>query len=124
MDVTVGADADRQRVLVSRLERLKPTGPTRAPPATEPDGDFRRPLGWTLAAAGVAGIAIGSYFGLRTFAKKDESKQHCVDNRCDATGLELGQEAESAATASTFAFGAGLAGLGAGLWLLTLSGEF
>lgn len=92
-----------------------PLGP-RADPAR---GRTQRVLGIALVGLGVAGAAVGSYFGLQVSSKKDESDRHCSGNDCDPTGYELRKDALTAATVSDVSFiaaGAALVG-GAVLYL-------
>jgi hypothetical protein len=77
----------------------------------------QRLAGTTIAAAGVAGIVVGSFFGFRAKATYDEAETsgHCLtDNECDAIGAKDRNSAFSQATAATIAFGAGAAVLGGG----------
>lgn len=86
-------------------------------------------LGWIALGVGVVGAGVGSYFGLTTFSKKKESEDHCGEaigqsdpNRCTQKGLDLRDEAKSAATLSTIGFAVGAVGVGAGVVLLLSSG--
>jgi len=101
-----------------------------APPLTDtpPPGDAathrhatQRTAALVLGGAGIVGIAIGSAFGLSAKSKLDQSNAgHChADNFCDASGVQLRSDAQSAALGSTIAFTVGLAALagGAVLWL-------
>jgi hypothetical protein len=95
--------------------------PDRAPEADQDgqsDGSAQRTIGWLAIGAGVVGIGIGSYFGLQTFSKQNESEDHCNGTSCDQTGIDLRSEAKTTGTISTIGFAAGAVGLGAGLVLL------
>jgi len=70
---------------------------------------------------GVAALAVGSYFGVRTFTKKNEASSHCVGTECDATGVSLQADAHTSATASTVTFAVGGASLVLGTWLALTS---
>jgi len=92
------------------------------PPGPEQPGGASPRLwaGVALGAVGLAGIVVGSVFGLRTFSKRDEGNAECVAPdyvRCTQAGLDLHAEAETSATISTVGFGVGIAGLGVGLAL-------
>jgi hypothetical protein len=87
-------------------------------------------LGWVALGVGVVGVGVGSYFGLTTFSKKKDSEDHCGEaigqsdaNRCNPTGLDLRDEAKSAATISTIGFAVGAVGVGAGVVLLLSGGS-
>jgi hypothetical protein len=92
------------------------------PPAADTASDAStgrgtRIAGLALIGAGVVGVGIGSYFGIHTKSKLDESNAdgHCrTDNHCDAIGAGLRSDAQSAGTASTVAFSLGLLGVAGG----------
>lgn len=73
-----------------------------------------------VAGLGVAGIVVGSVFGLKARSKLVESNRTCTGKDCtDQAGVDLNNEAKSAATISTIGFivgGVGLAGATA-LWV-------
>jgi len=89
-----------------------PPAPTRAP------GTVQRTAGWITAGAGVAGLAVGTVFGLRTLAEKSTVDDHCRGLLCDATGLAANDAAQASASVSTVAFVVGAIVLGAGVALL------
>jgi hypothetical protein len=103
----------------------EPVAPTAAPAATTtaprdepaPSRPARSLVGpIALGAAGVVGLAAGTYFGLRTFQKKSDRDAACVGG-CTSAAITFDSEARNAATASTIAFGAGAALVaGAGIW--------
>jgi Tfp pilus assembly protein PilF len=94
------------------------------PPAadTEPNGSGQRTLGFVALGVGVVGLGVGSYFGLQTFSKQNESEDHCDGTACDQTGVDLRDEAKTTATISTIGFAAGAVGIGAGIVLLITAG--
>jgi hypothetical protein len=70
-------------------------------------------------AVGVAGITLGSIFGLKSKAKHDAADSHCDGSSCkDADGVQLRSQAISAGNLSTVSFVVGAAGLAGGalLW--------
>lgn len=86
-------------------------------------------LGWVALGVGVLGVGAGSYFGLAALSKKKESEDHCGGgigqtgaNKCDAEGVDLRDQAKSAATLSTVGFAVGAVGIGAGIFLLATAG--
>ncbi len=80
-------------------------------------GRTQRVVGVALVGVGIAGAAVGSYFGLQVSSKRDESAPHCNGNDCNATGFDLRKDALTAATISDVAFIAGAAALVGGVVL-------
>jgi hypothetical protein len=99
-----------------------PTTTASAAPSSEPAAPAdtglkgRRTIAIALGAAGVVGLGVGTFFGLRAKSKLDESNEsHCdANDACDPAGLDLRSNAQSAALISTIGFGAGVVLLGAG----------
>jgi serine/threonine-protein kinase len=92
-----------------------PAGPPPSAPATEPrpresttSWSGQHWVGVALVSAGVVGLGLGSFYGLRAFSKNDDAISHCpTPQTCDRDGLALTDSASSAATTSTVAFIAG-----------------
>ncbi|HEY3235398.1 MAG TPA: hypothetical protein VGJ84_11845, partial [Polyangiaceae bacterium] len=97
------------------------SSPTKTPASPARDvgqGSGQRTLGLALGAGGVVGVGVGSVFGLIAINKNKKSLDHCTtDTLCSQQGVDLRNQAKSAATVSTIAFAAGGAMLGAGLIL-------
>src|SRR5262249_23747223 len=90
-----------------------------APRAADGSGDTgRATFGFALGGLGLAGLAVGTYFGVRTLDKRELSRTHCAGTQGDAEGVAALEDAHAAATISTIAFGGGAVGVGAALWLL------
>ena len=107
--------------------------PGAAPPA-EPlvahtgDGmSTQQTLGLVVGAVGLAGLGLGSYFGIRALKKNSDAETHCPNSGLcnDQDGLDLTEEAKDQATFSNIAFVAGglLLGTGAVLYLTGASGD-
>jgi serine/threonine-protein kinase len=81
---------------------------------------LHRKIGVAAAGVGVAGVLVGSFFGLRALAKKGDAERAGCDGRaCDtAEGGELRDEARSAGNVATLAMSIGAASLAAGAILL------
>jgi hypothetical protein len=79
----------------------------------------QRWLGLGAGVIGVAGVSLGTVFGLKSMSKHDEAEKHCDGADCrDTIGVGLRSDARSAGNLSTLGFivgGLGLAG-GALLW--------
>lgn len=79
-------------------------------------------MAWIAGGIGIAGVLVGSYFGLRAISLKNEADDHCpTDGRCFERGIELRDDANDAATISTVAFAVGIAGLGTAAALVILA---
>jgi serine/threonine-protein kinase len=100
----------------------KPAGAADAPAtmsvSTTPDesrASGQRTMGIILGAAGVVGVGVGTFFGLRAFSKNGELED-CT-TCTDAQGAPLLEDAKSAATAANIAFSVGLVALAGGVVL-------
>ncbi|MEZ4371736.1 MAG: hypothetical protein R3B07_12965 [Polyangiaceae bacterium] len=103
--------------------------PAVAPPPSSPpgpiadegssDGSGQRTAGIIVGGLGLAGIAIGSVFGLQAISKNSDAEKFCPrGSKCDSQqGVDLTDDAKSAATVSNIAFGVGAAALIGGLVL-------
>jgi hypothetical protein len=91
-------------------------GPGGETPAESSPGSTQRVLGLVVGGVGLAAIGVGAYFSLDAKSTYDDSNAngHCADNRCDATGLSLRDDAKSQALVATIAMGAGAAALATG----------
>lgn len=78
----------------------------------------RRIAAVVAGGVGLAGVATGTIFGLRSMSKHDDSERYCDSGRCtDPRGVELSDQARSAGNVSTIAFAIGAAGLASGAFL-------
>lgn len=97
--------------------------PAPAPVTPEqPSGTWsgQKTVALIVGGVGVVGIGVGSAFGLIAKSKNDQALQNCrTSTLCSQTGLDLTNDAKSAATVSTVAFVAGGVALAGGivLWL-------
>jgi hypothetical protein len=91
-----------------------PVPPVRAAGSTPPST-----ASFVMFGAAAAGIAVGSYLGLRTISTKSERDDQCLQV-CNARGVALDEQARLLADRSTawFAFGIATAGVGVALsWM-------
>ncbi|HEU4539187.1 MAG TPA: hypothetical protein VFS00_33935, partial [Polyangiaceae bacterium] len=119
--VLVAAGAARVQVLVPLLEPARAPAP--APPPAPAPGRGRAIAALALGGVGVAGVALGTFFGLRAFSLYDEAKASCQDgetDRCTPDGVDQQGDASRAALSSTVAFAAGGTALVLGGALLLL----
>jgi hypothetical protein len=125
--VEVGGDAAKVVIEVPKL-----TGGNGAagggPPADAPHhSSSQRPIALGIAAAGVVGVGLGTFFGLSASSTWKDAKSGCTDYpfHCTQQGLDQHDSARSKATVSTVAFIAGGVALatGAVLWFTAGSGD-
>jgi len=131
--VTIAANGATLKVVLPALEAepsgLPPAAPIAAPkesnpgppaarstapvrPRDEPPhaerGGTQRTLGTVTGILGAAGLAVGAVFGIRSQSKDDQAmKDYCSPGappECDPRGLELKDEAKSAATIANVGF--------------------
>jgi serine/threonine-protein kinase len=123
--VTIEARAD-SAVEVPVLE-AQIAAPERPPPPVKKDvgrsaDDGRRTLGYAIGGAGIVGVAVGAFFGLRAISQKDDA---ACDGAICATqdAVDRRDSAKSSATISTIGFGLGIVALGVGTYLVLSSGK-
>ncbi len=84
-----------------------------------------RTVGFIAGGAGIAGIAIGSVFGVLTIGKKNVTDSHCPTTGpvigCDSTGSAAQSDGRTFSTVSTVSFIAGGVLLAGGITLIVLS---
>ncbi|WP_437736071.1 tetratricopeptide repeat protein [Sorangium sp. So ce1335] len=80
-------------------------------PAASGGGDTTRLIGLVVGGAGVVGLGVGTFFGVRAISKNSEAEGYCQGGATceDPLGVTLTDEASGAATASNIAFGLGAA---------------
>lgn len=91
-----------------------------APPALPPasHGSAQRTIGLVTGAVGVAGLIVGTTFGVIARSDNEDAKKVCpTDSTCEPQGVTSTTAALHAATASTVAFVAGGVLTAAGLVL-------
>jgi hypothetical protein len=83
-------------------------------------GSTQRVAAVAVGGAGVVGLAVGTFFGLKATSNWSDVKNHCSSypNGCDGDAVSLHDSAERAATISNITFALGLAGVAGGaiLW--------
>jgi hypothetical protein len=105
-------------VLAPLEDEPPPTPKVEDDAVTEASANRRRTLTFIVGGVGVLGLAIGTFFGVRTLQKRDAARTHCAGSICDAQGVESYDDAHTAATVSTIAYGIGLAAGAAATYLL------
>jgi hypothetical protein len=74
--------------------------------------------GITVGVLGLAGLGIGTYYGLTSLRDHDDAQSHCSAAGCDAAGVSLRDDARQTGTAATVALAAGGAAFALGVLLL------
>lgn len=93
-------------VYVARRSRDEITIDRDTPPKK---GDTQRVIGLALAGLGIAGIGMGTVFGLQAKFRLDESNTYCRGNICDQeVGVERRKQAKESAQVATYTFGAAI----------------
>lgn len=130
----VSAEATKLSVEVPTL--ASNAAPEAAPKAAAPvdrsvsavhSGSAQRTVAVVVGAAGVAGLGLGTVFGLQAKSAWSDAKSHCPSYPygCDPEGIDLHASANSKAAVSTVAFVAGGAALAvfAVLWFSADTGK-
>jgi hypothetical protein len=78
-------------------------------------GNGQRAVGVVFGLAGLAGLGVGTYFGVTSLSDHNDAQPHCTAAGCDPTGVSLRNDARQRGMASSVAFGAGGAALVIGL---------
>jgi hypothetical protein len=133
--VTVDPGAGSSVVTIPQLEveRIAPVpaptpppapAPPPAPPPPPPSGSGMRVTGFIVGGVGIAGIAVGSAFGLLAKSKNSDAlePQNCRTSMfCTQNGLNLTSQAKTDATLSTVFFIAGGVATAAGVVLVIVA---
>lgn len=92
--------------------------PQPEPAAVQADSGSRKTWGYALTGLGVAGLAVGTWAGLRVLSKQKTVEDECRGAACNQTGYDADQAAHTTAVWADLGFGVGLVALAAGGWLL------
>src|SRR5439155_2113157 len=92
-------------------------------PKSEPEGNSREVFGMVLVGAGAGAVVLGTVYGLRAFAKKEEVEGRCPAGNCptpddQSAAQKADEEQGTAAIVSTVAFVGAAAALAGGAYLL------
>lgn len=102
-----------------------PLGAVAPSPGSTEGSTTLRNVAIGAAAAGVIGVGLGSYFGLRAASSWSDAQAACISRRAGACSnrdaVDLSNSARSQATTATVSFIAGGVLLGAGITLFVLS---
>jgi hypothetical protein len=81
----------------------------------------RRTVGWALIGVGAAGITTGVVTGLMLDAKRDDVDANCAPEGCNSIGLDAAADGKTLLLVNAVGWGVGIAGLGAGAYLVLSS---
>ncbi len=119
--VTVGGAGASVSVSVPELA-VAAAGSDGGTPTSSSDGSTQRTVGLVVGGLGIVGLGIGTVFGIVAMSKENDALHNdCTGSYCNQAGLQLGQDAHSAATASTVSFAIGAAALAGGALLYFLA---
>jgi hypothetical protein len=120
--IVVGSVSDRQTVVAEPLEDalLEPGPPVEA---TSTRTSMVQQAGLIAAGAGVLGIGIGTYFGIKAIHENNSSSDGCAGNACYPDAKQTRLDARSDGNVSTAAFVAGGALLIGGAAMYVLGGD-
>jgi hypothetical protein len=133
--VNVANNGDNVTVKVPALASTAPSGtaaaaapqPSRAPAgnASASGKGTRRVAAYVAGGVGVAGLGLGTFFGLKAFSDWHTRNENCPGGRCNQAAVDAHDSAHSAAIASDISFGVGAAALAAGvyLWITSRGGS-
>lgn len=110
----------RERIVFGPSAGERPSAPAPEPPRS----GGTRAIGLVAGAAGVVGLGLGTFFGLRAMSLWSSSQSECASKTSCAQhdqAVSDHDSAMSAATISTIGFLAGGAALAAGAWLFFTS---
>jgi hypothetical protein len=78
-----------------------------------------RTLAYVIGGAGIAALGVGTYFGIDTLHKKNQSDDECpTDTTCTPRGVELNNQAHTSAWIANISLGVGVIGVGVATYLL------
>jgi hypothetical protein len=121
--IALETDGARQTVVVPVLERA-PDLPQSVPGGAS-GGGFWSPLrvgGTAVAVAGLAGLGVGTVFGLKAISLNNDSDKNCdAQSSCNLSGYNTRHDAQSAGNVATVSFVAGGVALAAGATMFVLA---
>ncbi len=97
---------------------VAPAQPAAPPVSAREPSKARVAAGLGAFAAGSAVLGAGVFFGLRTFALRDDAERDCVGDRCTQAGLDRYDDARASATLSTIAIPLGVVLMAAGAYFV------
>ncbi|MBN2576164.1 MAG: PEGA domain-containing protein [Deltaproteobacteria bacterium] len=97
-----------------------------APTLVSPSGGApwwsRKRAAHLVGGIGVASLAVGAVFGVRAITKRLDSNRHCPQDQCTQEGVDLNNQAKTAARVADVTIGVGLVGVVVAAYLLVRPG--
>jgi hypothetical protein len=121
--VTVTVPALESGGATAPVPAAAPASDQAAPPRS---GGWQRPAAFVAGGVGVAGLVVGTVFGLKAKSKQSDSEAYCGPGDmtiCSPQGGQLIDEAKKAATISTAGFIVGGVGIVGGVVLYLTAGS-
>lgn len=123
--VQVAANGANARIEVPALENAPVPVAITSPQSERVDGDAsssgagktQRTIGIVVGAAGIVGMGVGGFFGVRSMSKKSAADGDCTNGLCNENGMAERHSAITAGNLSTVFFIAGGAVTAGGLAL-------
>jgi len=117
---TSGAVVVEVPAFAGELPEVSASPPAAAPARTTSSGT--RVLGFTLAGAGLASLAAGTYFGVAAFIAEGRSRGNCnAGNQCSQDGVDANHEARQDALVADVTLAAGALAAATGVYFLLRS---
>ena len=92
-------------------------------PLGSTSGGSGKRVAYIVGGIGIGALAVGTVFGIRAISKRLDSDQYCPQNRCTQQGVDLNNQAKTAALVSDITLGAGLVGVVVATYLLLRPGQ-
>jgi hypothetical protein len=81
----------------------------------------RKLAGYVVGGLGIGALAVGSVFGFRAISKRHDSDKLCPNGQCTQAGVDLNNQAKTAALVSDITIVTGLASIAVATYLLIRS---
>jgi hypothetical protein len=94
---------------------------TQAPPSAPGTAGGSKTVGYVLGGLGIGALAVGAVYGARAISKRHDSNDQCPQNQCSPTGVELNNQAKTAARVADITIGVGLVSVAVATYLLLRS---
>lgn len=91
-------------------------------PAMGGAGISRSTVAYVVGAVGIAAVAVGAGFGFQALGKRRDSDRECPQDQCTQRGVDLNDQAKTAALVADITIGVGLVAVGVATYLLLRPG--